>query len=252
MEFTAEAAEYLIKLALIVASIYLALHLYMHRRRSAWIDQFNTLRLSVLSVLTFAVAAMMVAEKVLDHDSAPLDKAILLYLHSHVPLSLRGFFEAVTLSGSSNGLLILSILVIGFLLLRRWHAEALLMLATMICAPLTIYVLKALVDRQRPALWETAWYWGSSFPSGHTLGTTAFASACTLCVLRVKPAWHTPALIMAMSWICLVGLSRMVLGVHWPTDVLAAGCIGAFIPIALNMAIEVRQHRIMTRHRKTI
>jgi undecaprenyl-diphosphatase len=247
MEFTVEAVENLIKLALIVAFIYLALHLYLHRRRTQWADKFNTLRLSVMSILTFAVAAIMVAEKVLDQDSAPLDKAILLYLHSHVPVSLHGFFEAVTLTGSSNGLLILSTLVIATLLWQRWRTEALLVLTTMIIAPLTIYVLKALVDRQRPALWETAWYWGSSFPSGHTLGTTAFASACTLCVLRLKPALHTPALVIAMLWIGLVGLSRMVLGVHWPTDVLAAGCIGAFIPLALNMLIEIRQHRIATR-----
>jgi len=249
MEFTIEAIENLIKLALIVAFIYLALHLYLHRRRAEWVNKFNTLRLSVMSILTFAVAAMMVAEKVLDQDSAPLDKAILLYLHSHVPVSLHGFFEAVTLTGSSNGLLILTALVMTILLLQRWRAEAFLMLATMILAPLTIYVLKALVDRQRPALWETAWYWGSSFPSGHTLGTTAFASACALCVLRIKPALHTPALIIAMTWIGLVGLSRMVLGVHWPTDVLAAGCIGAFIPLALNMAIEIRQHRIANHQR---
>ena len=246
MEFTFDAIEYLVKLALIVAFIYVALHIYLHRHRSDWVDKINTLRLSLLSVLTFAVAALMVAEKVLDKDSAPLDKAILLYLHSHVPAGSSSFFEMVTLTGSSNGLAIFTAVALSFLLLRRHRAEAFLMISTMVLAPLTIYVLKMLVDRQRPALWETAWYWGSSFPSGHTLGTTACASACALCVLRTKPARHTLALTLASFWVCLVGLSRMVLGVHWPTDVLAAGCIGAFIPIALNMAIEIRQHRIAT------
>ena len=92
--------------------------------------------------------------------------------------------------------------------------------------------------RARPALWATEWYWGSSFPSGHTLVVAAIATAGVLCVSRIRPAARGAALSLAFVWILLVALSRMVLGVHWPTDVLAAAFIGAFLPLAISVALE--------------
>ena len=90
-------------------------------------------------------------------------------------------------------------------------------------------------------LWETEYYWGSSFPSGHTLAVAAFATAATLLVLKVRPASLGIVMAAAFLWIFLVGLSRLVLGVHWPTDVLAAACIGTFLPLAIKVIIHFQR-----------
>jgi undecaprenyl-diphosphatase len=118
--------------------------------------------------------------------------------------------------------------------------EALLMAVSVISGATVVYVLKAFVDRPRPALWETEWYWGSSFPSGHTLVVAAFAAAAAIGVARIWPRGRILAILIAAVWVFSVAMSRLVLGVHWPTDVLAAACIGVFLPVAVGIALELR------------
>ncbi len=59
-------------------------------------------RLTLLSVLFLAVSAIKVSEEVIGGESGPIDQAILLFIHGHVPGTLTGFFEAVTFTGSSK------------------------------------------------------------------------------------------------------------------------------------------------------
>jgi undecaprenyl-diphosphatase len=72
------------------------------------------------------------------------------------------------------------------------------------------------------------------------LVVAAFATAAALCASRIRPAARKLALSIAILWISLVAVSRLVLGVHWPTDVLAAACIGAFLPLAMSVGLEIR------------
>jgi membrane-associated phospholipid phosphatase len=228
------------KLALIVACLYFALGAYVRRRQPAWSGPLHKRRLGVLLVFVLAVSAIKVSEDVLGGESGPIDKAILVFIHGHVPGTLTGFFEAITFTGSSKVLFPLATAATIALLCARRRFEALLLAASVIIAAAVVYVVKTAVGRARPALWETEWYWGSSFPSGHTLVTAAFATAAVLCIGRIRPAARNFALWIALLWIFLVGLSRLVIGVHWPTDVLAAVCIGAFLPLAMSLALELR------------
>jgi undecaprenyl-diphosphatase len=196
--------------------------------------------LSILLVLVLAVSAIKVSEDVIGGESGPIDKAILLFIRSHVPGTLTGFFEAVTFTGSSKVLFPLATAATIALLCARRRLEALLLAASAISGAAAVYVVKTVVGRARPALWETEAYWGSSFPSGHTLVVAAFATAAALCASRIRPAARKLALSIAILWISLVAISRLVLGVHWPTDVLAAACIGAFLPLAMSVVLELR------------
>jgi undecaprenyl-diphosphatase len=234
-----ELIEDATKLALIVACIYFALGAYVHRRQPAWSEPLEKRRLAVLLVLILAVSAIKVSEDVLGGDSGPIDAAILVFVHGHVPGTLTGFFEAITRTGSLSVLFPLAAAATIAMLYVRRRYEALLLSASVINGAAVVYVVKTAVGRARPALWQTDWYWGSSFPSGHTLVVAAFATAAVLCVTRIWPAARRFALSIALSWILLVGFSRLVLGVHWPTDVLAAACIGAFLPLAMSVALEL-------------
>ncbi len=228
-----------IKLALVVALAYGLLSVYVRHRKPQWRASLTDRRLAVLALLMLAVAGIKVIEDVVARESGPVDEALLWFVRRQVPASLHGFFAAVTLSGSAMLLVPLAVIGAAALLVGRRRFEALLLSTSAITATLVVWAVKALVDRARPALWETQWYWGSSFPSGHTLSTAAFSTAAALCVARLRPRAGNAALALAALWTSLVATSRLVLGVHWPSDVLAAMCMGAFIPLLISVAHHV-------------
>lgn len=107
-------------------------------------------------------------------------------------------------------------------------------------ANLASHVVKRLVDRPRPdATHHLVDETNASMPSGHSVGAAAFAMAITLLVRR----WWT-----IMLWVLalLVGLSRLYVGVHWPSDLLAGWVMGAFIVWAVYI-IAVRASRYRPR-----
>jgi len=236
-----ELVEGSAKAALIVACLYFMLTTYVRRRLPSWFEPLQKRRFALLALLVFAVTALSIGEDVVGHETTPLDTAILLFLHLHVPPALHGFFEGVTLSGSSAAIVPLAALSTLALLVARRRWEALLVAASVVSAALIIYVVKAAVDRDRPSLWDTDWYWGSSFPSGHTLAVAAFSTALAVCAIRIWPRLRAWPLCISFVWTALVGLSRLVLGVHWPTDVLVAACIGAFLPMLMSVGLELRR-----------
>ncbi len=234
-----ELIEDTTKLALIVAFLYFGLGAYVRRKQPAWSEPLERRRLIILFVLVLTVSSIKVSEDVLGGESGPIDKAILVFLRGHVPGALTAFFEAVTITGSFRVLFPLATAATFVLLWMRRRFESLLIATSVISATTVVYVVKTVVGRVRPALWETEWYWGSSFPSGHTLVVAAFAIAAALCISRIWPAAGKFALSMAILWISLVAFSRLVLGVHWPTDVLVAACIGASLPLAMSVVLEL-------------
>lgn len=226
-----ELLEDIVKLSLIIASLYFSITMYIRSQHPLWSDPLEKRRFTILVSLILTVIAIKIIEDVLYKESGTFDQVILLYIHNHLPNSLTEIFEIITDSGSLKVLFPLTIIVVLSFVYKKRHFEALLLASSTISGAMTVYIVKILVGRDRPALWQTEWYWGSSFPSGHTLVVSAFATAAALCVGRIWPEKLKLAFSVAILWLSLVAFSRLVLGVHWPTDVLAAMCIGIFIPL---------------------
>ena len=223
------------KLALYIACAYLAVGAYARYAKTPWLQELADRRFSLLTLLTLLVIGIKVFEDVISKESGPVDTAVLWLIKQNASHAMIGFFSAVTWTGAAVFLLPATVVLCALLLLMRHPREAVFLALTMASGWALTYALKTLVNRARPELWSTTWYWGSSFPSGHTLSTAAFATALTLIATRIWSPSKRVALPLAVLWISLMGLSRLVLGVHWPTDVLAAICLGLFIPLAISM-----------------
>jgi undecaprenyl-diphosphatase len=230
-----ELFEDMVKMGFIVFCLHAVFRAYVHWRQPTWSALLQRRRLAVVSVLVLGVLALKVTEDVLGGESGPIDRAILVFVHAHVSTALTAVFEAITSSGSAYVLVPLISAATVALVCGKRRYEASLLAASPLIGVGLVYVVKTLVGRARPELWASQWYAGSSFPSGHTLAVAATATPAALVVTRLWPEAHRYAVGAAFVWTILVALSRLVLGVHWPTDVLAAACIGAAIPLALSL-----------------
>jgi len=191
----------------------------------------------VLLVGVCLLAFRHLAEDVGEGDTRAYDRAILYALRTpgdlHRPIGPAWLNTAavdVTSLGSTTVLGIIVILVAGlFLSFRRWREAAALLLASG-GGLLITNLLKDWFQRDRPpqAL-HVVQAINASFPSGHaTLSATVFLTLGALIAhfaerRRVRVYALAAAVILAV----LVGCSRVYLGVHWPTDVLAGWCLGA-------------------------
>lgn len=226
------------KLALIVAFFHFSLSVYLGWKQPAWSAFAEKRRFAILLALVLAVVGIKIGEDAVNQESGPIDLLVLHFIHAIVPPALDEIFQTATITGSANVLVPLLLITAAALLWAKRRLEAILLTVSVISGALIVYVLKAVVGRARPDLWDTESYWGSSFPSGHALVVTAFATAMVICLNRIWPGSRKFSMLLAFIWIFAVAASRLVLGVHWPTDVLVSICIGMFLPLAIGIALE--------------
>ncbi|MET0422316.1 MAG: phosphatase PAP2 family protein [Actinoplanes sp.] len=137
--------------------------------------------------------------------------------------------KAISSIGGRTFMLPLVVMVIVLLLIRRRPRLAIYLGVTGIGAMLLDPSLKALVGRVRPVVADPVAYgMGNSFPSGHTLGSTIVYGSLALVVLSVVRGRARAAVIaLAAVLVVAIGLTRIALGVHFLSDVLAGWLLGA-------------------------
>jgi undecaprenyl-diphosphatase len=165
-----------------------------------------------------------------------LDRRILLALRSGDlsdpvgPPWLERVAIDVTALGSHAVLVLLVLSMAGWLLLERRNRAALWLVLWAAGAMLLNSVLKALFARARPDLVEhLVVVVTPSFPSGHALLSAAIYPMLASVTSRelARPALRRYPIALAVVLMLLIGISRIYLGVHWPSDVLAGWFIGS-------------------------
>ena len=154
----------------------------------------------------------------------PFDEQILHTIHAHESPLVSSIIVWSTRAGYWLILPFVALVIAG---LRYFHrpAQITFFWVTLIGAWLLNFIAKMFFARVRPALWDSLLPEKTySFPSGHSMLSAALAFA--LVVLFWPTRLRYWALICAPPAVFLVGFSRLYLGVHYPTDVLAGWCAG--------------------------
>lgn len=152
-----------------------------------------------------------------------VDHQILLFAATHRTEGLDIFFRGVTWLGSLYVLGPLTLLIAGGLFYWGKQTDAWFLVVGLGGATVLVHIVKLVLARPRPAIGErlVPLPWDSSFPSSHTMQIAAFSLCVVLIICRLWPHWWLTAAALAVLLVLLVGVSRIYLQVHYPTDVLA-------------------------------
>lgn len=177
-----------------------------------------------ISLPVLIAAFLLLAITVAQQAPQAWEQHIMLQVHQHVGAWYQPIAVAMHYLGKTSWAVAGIALVVLVLIYRqRWRTALFLTLAPL-ASTLTMLAVKDWVARPRPMLWprvieETNW----SFPSGHS----SFGMVLALIAVRLWPK-HTAVFAAAALFALLMGFSRIWLGVHYPSDVLAGWINGLF------------------------
>jgi undecaprenyl-diphosphatase len=150
----------------------------------------------------------------------------------------------ITTIGSPLAMPLIVLAWAGIELAWKRRDRALVMIASLAAAPI-FYVLKAVIHRSRPEtkFVELQHLHSYSFPSGHA--TMSFAVLLTLAYLlslRLPRLWSRISTAFLIILVLLIGISRVYLGAHYPTDVIGGWLIGGIVLLAIRYYVSTYEH----------
>jgi undecaprenyl-diphosphatase len=140
------------------------------------------------------------------------------------PLWLESASRDITALGSGVVLALMTLLVLGYLMIERWFASALFLLVAVGGGTLLTMSLKTVFDRERPsAVPHLVDAFFASYPSGHSMMSSVVYLTLAVLVARTRDRRREKIYCMSAALLLsfLVGVSRVYLGVHYPSDVVA-------------------------------
>lgn len=167
------------------------------------------------------------AEEVHTDGGLRFDVPLLELIHQHANPRRDAFVAFLTNWGSYLSVPALLLIAVGLWWRLHQAASAVFFSVSVVGSLLLNLAVKGLFHRARPALWVSAAPAGYySFPSGHSMVSMAIALALVLIAWPTKLRWT--AIVLAIPCVLAIGLSRLYLGVHYPSDVLG-GWSGAIL-----------------------
>jgi undecaprenyl-diphosphatase len=215
---------------------------------------FATLDIYVVVGLAAAILGGLLfawlAERVSAGGTLGFDDAVLTWMGAHQVALLQRSVLEITALGEGSVVIALTLVAALILAVDRHRLAAFLLIIAAYGGLVLNAALKHIFHRPRPHIFT----WGatvasSSFPSGHAMNAAVLYLTIALVLTRLEPRWWARllTLIVAVLLIALICLSRLYLGVHYPTDVIGGLIIGiAWVGVCVS-GLEVLQSRVASR-----
>ncbi|MEN6577649.1 MAG: phosphatase PAP2 family protein [Phycisphaerales bacterium] len=197
--------------------------------------------------------AIELADEVLEGTTQRYDEWVLQLLRTPGDMTdpigppwFEDMWRDVTALGSATVLTLVTLACAGYLLMRKQHGMLVLLAVATVGGQLVSLLLKGLVDRPRPAFDSGAGYVAtSSFPSGHSMLSAIVCLTVGTLLARASSRYPVKVYFLSVAMIVtlLVGVSRVYLGVHYPTDVLAGWSIGLIWALLCWLVAQYLQKR---------
>jgi undecaprenyl-diphosphatase len=191
-----------------------------------------------ISVVVFSIFVVTFAELVdelLEKEIHHFDQIIIQWIHSFRP-DLTPAMKFFTFFGSIDALSLFLFISSVLMIWKRKHWEAVFLIVGIGAGGIFNLLLKWIFQRQRPTFHRLIEETGFSFPSGHSMGSFIFYGMLCMVVivfLESKPV-KVSIILITIFLIFMIGFSRIYLGVHFPSDVLAGYAAGgAWLTICL-------------------
>jgi undecaprenyl-diphosphatase len=197
---------------------------------------------AVLALLVFS----WLGREVVTGVTPAMDAQLRTALHGYASPGLTRFMIAVSRFGGPSWLVPISIVLAWAFLLHGWHRGALLIIITLSGAGVLNTLLKQSFARARPeAFFDYPLPVSQSFPSGHAIfAASVVGGLAVLLTDRIRNMWlQVLVWVAALALILLVGASRVYLGVHYPSDVLAGYAVAVFWVAGVALGDRVATHR---------
>ncbi|MEL6578395.1 MAG: phosphatase PAP2 family protein [Cyanobacteria bacterium J06621_12] len=181
----------------------------------------------LISCLVIIYVVAQISDEVLEQNPIEFDQAVLLWIHSFANPTLDRLMEFITGLNNPDFVTVVAVITLALLSWQRCYPEA--KIFTINCAGGVIlsYGLKSVFGKTRPDLWQSAVKEVSfSYPSGHALGSTVLYGFLAYLFATRFPQFASLIYLIAVMLISAIGLSRLYLGVHWPTDIIGGYGIG--------------------------
>ena len=174
-----------------------------------------------------------------------IDREVYEIIYASESFITTALMLGLTQLGEVLSMIVMSLIVISILMLYKLKVHALFMILSMLTSTILIPVLKHSFDRERPSFLRLIEISGFSFPSGHAVGSSIFFGSLATVINHTNLNNKAILLTVCASFILLISSSRVYLGVHYPTDVIA----GAVIGLAVVFGTSAILHKSLKRYK---